>query len=207
VLESGELRRVGGKDTAKVDVRIISATNRDLAAMAREGTFREDLLYRINVLRVRLPPLRERREDVPELVDHFLRAQARESGGEPKTVTDQALRLLAGYDWPGNVRQLRNEILRAVALSGNVILPQVLSEEVRQRSVPLQTSPASSGRSLKEIVQEAVDMVERRAVEDALLRTGWRKADAARLLQVSRPTLDAKIRRFELTPGRGGPSP
>ena len=132
---------------------------------------------------------------------HTLKAQARESGGEPKTVTDEAVRLLSGYDWPGNVRQLRNEILRAVALSGNVILPEVLSEELRQKSVPVPTAPAASGRSLKEIVQEAVDVVERRTVEDALLRTGWRKGEAARMLQVSRPTLDAKIRRYDLKPG------
>ncbi len=196
VLESGELRRVGGKTTRNVDVRVISATNRDLAKMVADGAFREDLYYRINVLQVRLPPLRERREDVPELVAHFLRAGATDGEDHGKTVTDEALRLLAGYDWPGNVRQLRNEVLRAVALSEHVILPEVLSEEIRTQSLPRGVSRGEAGRALKDIVQDAVDDLERRLVSQALRDAGWRKTVAARALQVSRPTLDAKIKRL-----------
>jgi transcriptional regulator with GAF, ATPase, and Fis domain len=199
VLESGELRRIGGKRTVMVDVRIISATNRDLARLVEEGRFREDLLYRINVLEVRLPPLRERREDVPELVRHFLDLQAREAGAEPKTVSDEALALLVGYDWPGNVRQLRNEVRRAVALADQVILPEVLSEEIATQAVPVPATLGAGDKGLRELVQEAVDVVERRLVEEALARTGWHKGEAARILQVSRPTLDAKIRRHDLT--------
>ncbi len=204
VLETGELRRVGGKDTVQVDVRIVSATNRDLPRMVAEGAFREDLYYRINVLQVRLPPLRERREDVPELVQHFLDDREPPAPGQavPEVrVTDEALRLLAAYDWPGNVRQLRNEVLRAVALSEDVILPEVLSPEIRHRATPPADVP-TRGRALKDVVQDAADEVERRVVEDALRRCDWRKAEAARLLRVSRPTLDAKIRRHGLT--RGG---
>jgi len=211
VLETGELRPVGGKDTVTVDVRVLSATHRDLAAMVEEGTFRRDLYYRIHVLEVRLPPLRERREDIPELVVHFLSQQAGlsqqarlsqpEVVAEPKTITDEALALLIGYGWPGNVRQLRNEVLRAVALSGHVIVPEVLSAEIRDVSVPI--AAASAGvRPLREVVQEAVDLVERRAVLAALRRAGWKKADAARLLEVSRPTLDAKMKRFEIAKAR-----
>ena len=196
-LETGELRRVGGKDTIKVDVRIVSATNRDIRALVAEGRFREDLYYRINVLEVRLPPLRERREDIPELVQHFLEEHARESGAEAKTITPDAMALLVGYAWPGNVRQLRNEILRAVALSGQVILPEVLSADVRRRSVPVPSQTAGA-RSRREIVQEAVAVVERRAVEEALARSGGRKGEAAELLGVSRPTLDAKIKRHHV---------
>jgi transcriptional regulator with GAF, ATPase, and Fis domain len=198
VLESGELRRVGGKETRRVDVRVISATNRDLAGMVAEGAFREDLYYRINVLQVRVPPLRERREDVPELVAHFLAQQASESGTEPKTVTDDAQRLLAAYRWPGNVRQLRNEVLRAVALSEHVILPEVLSDEVREGAAPAAPAGLEEGRALKDVVQDAVDDLERRLVADALAAAGWRKAEAARRLQVSRPTLDAKIKRLAI---------
>ncbi len=195
VLESGELRRVGGKDVLKVDVRIVSATNRDLAAMVEAGTFREDLYYRIHVLTIRLPPLRERREDIPDLVRHFLAEDAKATGSEARQISDEAVEILMGHPWPGNIRQLRNEILRAVALSGRVILPEVLSEDVRKRSVPAARLATVGARALKEIVQEAVDVVERRAVLEALLRTGWKKGLAAEMLQVSRPTLDAKIKR------------
>ncbi len=196
VLESGELRRVGGKGTIHVDVRVISATNRDLGKMVAEGGFREDLYYRINVMQVRLPPLRERREDVADLVAHFLDELSAEPGAERKGITDEALSILMGYAWPGNVRQLRNEIMRAVALSEHLILPEVLSEDVRRRSVPVAASTLTAGRSLKDIVQEAVDVVERRVVHEALVRSGWHKSDTARLLQVSRPTLDSKIKRL-----------
>ena len=205
VLESGELRRVGGKDVVRVNVRVISATNRDLAAMVGEGSFREDVYYRINVLEVRLPPLRERREDIPSLVEHFLALEAAERDAAPRRVTDEALTALCAAPWPGNVRQLRNEVLRALALSESVVLPEVLSPEVRragERAVPLRTTEAGT-RPLKEIVREAVDEVERREVSAALRRSRWRKAAAARALGVSRPTLDAKIRRFGLTPEEG----
>ncbi len=198
VLETGELRPVGGKRTLKVDVRILAATHRDLPGMVEAGTFREDLFYRINVLQVRLPPLRRRPADIADLVDHFLALHAAEMGGAPKTITDEALALLCGYAWPGNVRQLRNEIQRAVALSENVILPEVLSPEIKSQSVPLPSVGSASGRGLKDMVQEAVDLVERRLVEEALNRTGWHKTDTAALLQVSRPTLDAKIKRHGL---------
>jgi DNA-binding NtrC family response regulator len=182
----------------KVDVRIVSATNRDLARMVEEGKFREDLYYRIHVLTVAVPPLRERREDIPLLVRHFLAEHAKQAGeAAPRQIADEAMEILMGHPWPGNVRQLRNEILRAVALSGQVILPETLSEDVRRRSVPASHLGNGNGaaRALREVVQEAVDVVERRAVLEALLRAGWKKSRAAEQLQVSRPTLDAKIKR------------
>jgi transcriptional regulator with GAF, ATPase, and Fis domain len=194
VLETGELRRVGGKDVTKVDVRIVCATHRDVPRMVEEGAFREDLYYRIHVLTIRLPALRERREDIPVLVEHFLDEAA--AGGPRKRISDEALGILEAYPWPGNVRQLRNEIQRAVALSDQVILPEVLGEDVRRRSVPSARLLSGGGvRPLREIVQEAADVIERRAVLEALLRHGWKKGQAAEALQVSRPTLDAKIRR------------
>ncbi|MCE9635370.1 MAG: sigma 54-interacting transcriptional regulator [Planctomycetes bacterium] len=200
VLESGEMRRVGGKDVTKVDVRIVCATNRDLGAMVEDGRFREDLYYRINVFAVRLPPLRERPEDVPALVAHFLADAAASSlpNAPAKTVTPEAMDVLAGYPWPGNVRQLRNEIQRACALSDGVIAPSVLSDEVRRRSVPVSPAGTTSGRALKDVVQEAVGVVERRAVLEALIEARWKKTLAAELLQVSRPTLDAKIKRHKI---------
>jgi transcriptional regulator with GAF, ATPase, and Fis domain len=206
VLESGELRRVGAKDVRRVDVRIVCATNRDLAAMVEEGRFREDLWYRINAVPVRLPPLRERREDVPALVGHFLAAEAQSSGKAQKSFSDDATNLLVAFGWPGNVRQLRNEVQRAVALSGDAtaIGPESLSDDVRRRGTaaagagaPMPAGPAA-GRPLRDVVQEAVDGVERRAVLEALICAGWKKTLAAELLQVSRPTLDAKIKRHRI---------
>jgi transcriptional regulator with GAF, ATPase, and Fis domain len=197
-LETGEIRRVGAKDVTKVDVRIVAATNRDLARMVEEGRFREDLYYRINVFTVQLPPLRERREDVPDLVRAFLAAEAARTGGAARTVSDETMDLLVGYPWPGNVRQLRNEIQRACALTDRVILPESLSEDVRRRSVPVSPAGTTVGRALKDVVQEAADAVERRAVLEALIQARWKKSLAAETLQVSRPTLDAKIKRHRI---------
>ena len=118
---------------------------------------------------------------------------------ESKTVTPEAMALLSAYDWPGNIRQLRNEILRAVALSEQVIVPEVLSEDLRQRALPGVDVSLGTGRALKEIVQDAVDELERRLVSEALRECGWKKTEAARLLHVSRPTLDAKIKRLRIT--------
>jgi serine/threonine-protein kinase PknK len=200
VLEAGEVRPVGGKKNIPVDVRVLAASHRDLRRMVREGTFREDLYYRLAVITVEVPTLRERREDVPVLVDHFLELAVADTGGQRKQVSEEALALLQSHDWPGNIRELRNEILRACALSDKVIVPEVLSPEIRSRTVTRILPERLDDRQLKDVVREAVETVERRVIGDALARKGWVKIEAARLLGISRPTLDAKITQHGLEP-------
>jgi transcriptional regulator with GAF, ATPase, and Fis domain len=202
VLEVGEVRPVGAKKVVPVDVRVVAASHRDLRRMVREGTFREDLFYRLAVITVEVPPLRERREDIPILVEHFLDLAAADTGGHRRQVTEEALQLLQSHDWPGNVRELRNEILRACALADRVIVPEVLSPELRSGSVRRLLPERLDDRPLKELVRDTVESVERKVIADTLGRTGWLKTEAARALGVSRPTLDAKIAQYGLdTPG------
>jgi serine/threonine-protein kinase PknK len=199
VLQDGEIRPVGGRETRHVDVRVITASNRDLRQMVKDGRFREDLFFRLNVVAVRSPPLRERLEDVPLLVEHFLAQIAARTKTEPKTLDPLALRHLVSYHWPGNVRELLNELQRAVALSGPVIGVADLSPEIREgRGVPV-AAEAGSG-SLKDQVKLATYQKEREIILRVLEESSWRKSVAARRLRISRPTLDQKIRTFGLEP-------
>jgi len=198
VLEEREVRPLGGKDTVKVDLRIIASSNKDLRRLMEEGEFREDLYYRLAVITVVLPPLRERREDVPLLIEHFVNAHAREKKTTPKQLSDEAMALLAGYDWPGNVRQLRNEVQRAIALADRIIVPEILSEEIRLGSVPRLFSERLSDRPLKDITRDVIQAVERQVVREVLTQVGWKKTEAARRLGISRPTLDSKINLYGL---------
>ena len=198
VLETGEVRPVGGKVTRTVNVRVVAASHRDLRKMVEEKTFREDLFYRLAVITVEVPPLRDKREDIPILVERFLEVYAADGKMEPKRVSEEAMALLADYDWPGNVRELRNEVYRACALSEKVVVPEILSTQVRERSVPRMLPARLDDRPLKEVVRDAVQSVESRVLREILERTGWKKSEAARLLGVSRPTLDAKIAQYGL---------
>jgi transcriptional regulator with GAF, ATPase, and Fis domain len=198
VLESGEVRPVGGKDTRHVDVRVLAASHRDLRQMVVDQTFREDLFYRLAVITVEVPPLREKREDIPVLVDKFLEAYTADNAGAVRTVSEEAVGLLTNYDWPGNVRELRNEILRACALSEKVIVPEILSNQLRERAIARVVPSQLDDRPLKDLVRDAVDIVERRAIQEALERTGGKKTETAKLLGVSRPTLDAKMEQYGL---------
>ncbi len=198
VLESGEVRPVGGKETRTVNVRVLAASHRDLRKMVEEKTFREDLFYRLAVITVEVPPLRERRDDVPLLVERFLQAYAVESRAPAKQVSEEAMALFVDYEWPGNVRELRNEIFRASALSEKVIVPEILSAQIRERAVPRFLPARLDDRPLKDIVRDTVHAVERRVLREALDRAGWKKTETARILGISRPTLDAKIEQHGL---------
>jgi DNA-binding NtrC family response regulator len=198
VLESGEVRPVGGKETRTVDVRILAASHRDLRKMVQEGAFREDLFYRLAVITVEVPSLREKREDIPVLVEKFLEAYAADNGGPPRQVSEEAVALLSDYDWPGNVRELRNEVYRACALSEKVVVPEILSPQIRERAIPRLLPARLDDRPLKDLVRDAVDAVERRAIQEALERSGGKKTETARILGISRPTLDAKIEQYGL---------
>jgi two-component system response regulator AtoC len=162
VLQEREIRRVGDNVAIKVDVRVIGATHRDLKAEAQVGRFREDLFYRLNVFPIRLPPLRERAEDVPLLASHFLEKHARAMRREISEFDPEALRLLASHPWPGNVRELENAIERAVAISsGPSILSRDLPAELASPTSPLSTGPALAAMPYREVVEQAQDRVSR----------------------------------------------
>jgi DNA-binding NtrC family response regulator len=195
VLQSGELRRLGSERTLKVDVRLLCASNRDLQRLVEEGHFREDLFYRLNVVRVGLPPLRERRDDIPLLVEHFLTKHARAANRKPPRLQRAALQKLVGYRWPGNVRELENEILRAAALSGEVITVEDLSPQVAAGD------PEAAWESPDDLgLKKRVERLERTLLREALARAEGNQTQAARLLGLSRFGLQKKLRRYNLEP-------
>ncbi len=193
VLQNGEIRRVGGNELIRVDVRIVSATNQNLKELIRQGRFREDLYYRLNVIMVRLPPLRDRKEDIPLLLDHFLKDIARKEDRGPKILEAETLQLLQNYEWPGNVRELQNEIERLAALSGGRIPADIVGDNIK-RSVGKKLKKQS--RPLRDIVRLAVEEIEEDVIRTTLNEAGWKKTQAASVLGISRPTLDNKIGKY-----------
>ena len=189
VLDTGELRRVGETRLRQVDTRIFAATNKDLQEEVRAGQFREDLFFRLNVVSLLVPPLRDRREDIPQLVEHFLR-EFRLPGQQPKSLSPAALQFLVGYAWPGNVRELANTIERLLLLvPGTSIEPQDLPPNIRP-GVDLPPREADVPLPLTE--------VERLSIMRALEYTQGKKAPAARLLGIDVKTLSHKIRRYNI---------
>jgi DNA-binding NtrC family response regulator len=196
VLQEHEFERLGGTRTIKSDVRILAATNKDLEKSVEEGSFREDLFYRLKVIPVTLPPLRDRRVDIPLLVHHFLTEMARVKKMKMKSIAKDALSALEAYDWPGNVRELENVIERMLILSeGDYTLEmEDLPEKIARRASRgpvVQTSLPEEGFSLS----NAVNDFERQLIIDALERTGWVKNRAAKLLNMNRTTLVEKIKK------------
>jgi DNA-binding NtrC family response regulator len=199
VLQEREFERVGDSHTIKIDVRIIAATHSDLAKMVADGAFREDLYYRLNVIPVQLPPLRERREDVPLLVQHFLQKLAAEQiPPRLATMSQEAMRQLMAYAWPGNVRQLENVVERALAFSHG--RPQI---ELTDLGPEIQTVPASANGNEPWFPDEGLDLerymegVELTLIKRSLERTQGNKVQAARLLNLKRTTLIEKLKRLE----------
>lgn len=194
VLQEKEFKRVGGTADIRVNVRIIAATNKDLQDEAMKGNFREDLFYRLNVIPLRLPPLRERKEDIPSLVEHFLGLYKKD--GSPVKVSPDAMKLLLECEWRGNVRELENIIERACALSdGSAITPDQLPGEVRRtyrRSSPVPDDVPEGGMDLERLL----DDLEKEYLGKALKRCGGSKTEAARLLGVSFPSLRHKLKKF-----------
>ena len=199
VLQEREFERVGGNSTVKVDVRIIAATSSNLEQMVKDGTFREDLYYRLNVIPINLPPLRERREDIPLLVQRFIEHFCETHKLDLKTISPNVLKALMAYDWPGNVRQLENIVERMVALTANrpAILPADLPGEIQNRDslnfVPLIEIP-EGGISFQDVVTD----MERELIVQSLRRTNGNKKLAAKLLNLKRTTLIEKIKRIGL---------
>jgi len=201
-IQEGEIRRVGGKDVTKVDVRMVSASNKDLADLIKTGHFREDLFYRLNVVKITLPPLRDRKEDIPQLVDYFLEKVARDSGLPKRAMDEPAYWYLQNYSWPGNVRELDNEIRRSVALSDGLIMVDNLKDEIKAQDLFKPAVRIPAGGQLKDIVREATEEIERKVIGRALEESGWKKTEASAKLGISRPTLDAKIEQYGLSRGR-----
>jgi DNA-binding NtrC family response regulator len=191
VLQDREFERLGGTKTLKVDVRVIAATNQDLRAALEQGTFREDLYYRLNVVPISIPPLRERREEIPYLVDHFIARFTRESEKPLAGITPAALKLLTDFHWPGNVRELENIIERAVALSVGTVIDV---GDIRLDVSASRPAPVAAGGSVPFPPEGmTLEQFEDEIVREALRRAGGNKSQAARLLGLSRNALRYRL--------------
>jgi two-component system response regulator AtoC len=203
VLQDEEFYRVGGKRPVRVDARVLTATNRVLEEAIRPGTFREDLFYRLNVVTVRVPPLRERREEIAPLVHHFVEKYRRRYGGGLEEVPPEVLERFQAHDWPGNVRELENLVRRLVVLrEPSMVLGELSARGPLRRDAPPNTvreaggapAPLPEDAPLKEVARRAARLAEREAILRALKRTGWNKRKAAKRLQISYKALLYKIR-------------
>ena len=199
-LQQREIERLGGGRTVRVDVRVVAATNVNLRQAVRERRFREDLYYRLNVVPIAVPPLRERRDDIPLLVDHFLAKYAREFNRDVRGVSAGALEVLARYDWPGNVREMENIIQRSVVLAGGPVL--------QLQDLPLDLALPETGARLGEDtglpLRLAREQFERQYVLRVLERVGWNKSRAARVLGLHRNSLLCKLELLGIRRPRGG---
>jgi len=197
VLQEREIERVGGMETISVDVRVIAATNQELEKLVSTNIFREDLYYRLNVINIKLPPLRDRKEDIPLLVQQFLTELNREVGRKVLGVTAAGIELLMSHNWPGNIRELRNNLERAVVLSSNEVLTEEDFLLLAPPPIPLKSVPArgKSVKSLEAVVEEA----EREAIQAALKISGNNKKRAAELLGIHRSLLYKKLDKLSIS--------
>src|SRR5579884_3619365 len=195
VLQDRKFMHLGGVHEIQVDVRIIAATNVDLRQLVREGKFREDLFYRLNVITVDLPPLRQRKEDIPLLAEFFLRKYSEENQRSARSLTTDALRPLLNYSWPGNVRELENVIERAVVLSsGAEIGPELLPDHVAGRGTSLPMIESRADASLFDVMEDC----ERHIITDMLEKCGWNQTEAAERFHIPLSTLNQKIKRLNI---------
>ena len=195
VIQEGEFERVGGTQTIKVNVRLIAATNRDLEYEVDEGNFREDLYYRLNVMPINLPPLRERAEDIPELARFLLNRISKQQGGRPLELKESAIRLLMRYNWPGNVRELENRIERAAIMSQEGIIDRdVLA--LTGFEDELTPAKAQARAAVIDFTDESLD--ERERVIAALEQSGWVQAKAARLLNMTPRQISYRVQTLNI---------
>ena len=195
-LEEQSFERIGGKDTVKVDVRVIAASNRNLEALIRDGRFREDLFYRLNVIPIEVPPLRARAEDIPLLVDHFIRTFSSENGKRVKTLSGEALAYFLTYDWPGNVRELRNMVERLVIMAPRAVI------EAEDLPVPLRPKEGwgEGGEARERTLREARDGFERAYILAELRANDWNVTRASERLGIERSHLYRKIKAYGIAP-------
>jgi len=195
VLQDRRFMHVGGTHEIQVDVRIVAATNVDLHQAVKEGRFREDLFYRLNVILIELPPLRNRKEDVPLLANHYLKVYAEENGFTAPALAPEALRLMMDYEWPGNVRELENAMERGVVLcQGSSLTPDLLPAQVRGNTFTTNVLEQRPDASLFDLMEE----IERRIIADRLERCNWNQTEAAEYFRVPLSTLNQKIKRLNI---------
>jgi transcriptional regulator with PAS, ATPase and Fis domain len=195
-LDERKVRRVGALAETPIDVRIIAATNQPLQARVAEGRFRQDTYYRLSTFCLRLPPLRERREDIRELAEHFLLEVARETRGPKPELSAPVLELLLAYPWPGNVRELKNEVRRLVVSSGAVLEPRDLAAPIRDFAVALPLHPARGA------YRERLAAFEKRLIQEALEAHGWNLSATSRALETNRSTLRKRMKELSIAPSR-----
>ncbi len=201
VLQEHEVRRVGGKEWIKVDVRVVAATNRNLAELVRKRAFRHDLYYRLNVITILLPPLRERVEDIPALAYRFLRHYSQENGKEVTTISDEAMDLVHAYSWPGNIRELENTIERAVTLARQqMLIPEDLPAEVREGATSEWPHDLSQEEQSFFSRNPTLDEVNKRYVRYVLSRTQGNLSRAAKILDIDRRSLYRMLERLKIEP-------
>ena len=201
-LEEHAFERVGGNDTIHVDIRIIAATNQDLHQAVQAKRFREDLFFRLNVLTITMPPLRDRKDDVPLLAEHFLEeSRVRYNTGQ-RRLSHESMRLLMDYDWLGNVRELANIIQRAVVISrGELVTPDCLPAQVRgalSANVCPEKADEPFDGSLQDMIDNLVSTTEKQLIEDALNRTNWSRTKTAKMLKICRKSLHNKMKKYGL---------
>ena len=195
VLQDRRFMHLGGVQEIQVDVRIIAATNVNLQEAVREGRFREDLFYRLNVISLELPPLRSRREDIPLLAAHFLKFYAEENGTEDRSLSPEAMRIIMDYEWPGNVRELENAMERGVVLStSRTISPDLLPTQLTGSTYSASLLDHQPNASLFDLMEE----IERRIISDRLERCHWNQTDAAEYFKIPLSTLNQKIKRLNV---------
>ncbi len=202
VLQEGTFIPVGSTEARKVDVRIIAATNKNLKEMITKGEFREDLYYRINVINISVPPLRDRLEDIPLLVDYFIEKNHKETGLAKKKVSKKLLAKLMEHNWPGNIRELENEIERLIVLTGDsdTIEPELLSERISSST----GSPVSSEAKKTLLskyngrLKDAIELLERDLISEGLKNSNWNKSKLAKVLGISRASLISKVEKYGL---------
>lgn len=200
VLQDGEFFHLGGNTGIKVDVRVISATNRNLETMVGEGSFREDLFHRLNVVKIHIPPLRERKEEIPVLVGYFLKKYSRKYNRNLEKLTDKGINLLLDYDWPGNIRELENTVKKIVVLGNEeMVLESLIHDGTHEEALAAGECIYDGNCSLKEIGKMAALEAERKAIKKALEQTNWNRSQAARILKINYKTLLYKIRETGLS--------
>lgn len=207
VLQEKEFRPIGEKKTVQADIRFVSATNKDLKEMTKEGTFREDFFYRLNIFPIHIPPLRERREDIPALADHFLKKYSREIGKEVTHISAEAMRMLFTYDWPGNARQLENTIQRAIIMCpGKTLLPEHFSslEIPTVEEVPKTVDELKERK--KDLRLKSVEGIEKAFLKEALKRNAWNISKAASDVGMQRPNFHALMKKYNISAKQKHPS-